>query len=181
MWQDCIPVGCVPPTCCPYLPACIEPGGVYSRGGVCSKGGTCLWSGGGFCFGGVICSWGVPASGPGGIPACNGAESPCGQSSWHMLLKILPCPNFVAGGDEHGREPSECGDHWTDVTSGIQFVFQQVKIIFCSLITAHKRSLRRLCFYTSLSVILFTGGVCPIACWDTPPSRYTPLAGTPPG
>ena len=24
---------------------------------------------------------------------------PCGQNSWHMLLKILPCPNFVAGGN----------------------------------------------------------------------------------
>ena len=29
----------------------------------------------------------------------------------------------------------------------------------CLLVTVHKRSLRRLCFYTSLSVILFTGGV----------------------
>ena len=23
----------------------------------------------------------------------------CGQNSWHALLKILPCPNFVAGGN----------------------------------------------------------------------------------
>ena len=23
---------------------------------------------------------------------------PPGQNSWHMLLKILPCPNFIAGG-----------------------------------------------------------------------------------
>ena len=23
--QDCIPVGCIPPTCCPYLPACTAP------------------------------------------------------------------------------------------------------------------------------------------------------------
>ena len=23
---------------------------------------------------------------------------PCEQNSWHTLLKILPCPNFVAGG-----------------------------------------------------------------------------------
>ena len=25
---------------------------------------------------------------------------PCRQNSWHMLLKILPCPNFVAGGNK---------------------------------------------------------------------------------
>ena len=24
---------------------------------------------------------------------------PCGQNSWHTLLKILPCPNFVADGN----------------------------------------------------------------------------------
>ena len=27
--------------------------------------------------------------------------SPCWQNSWHTLLKILPCPNFVAGGNNH--------------------------------------------------------------------------------
>ena len=26
---------------------------------------------------------------------------PCGQNSWHMLLKIIPCPNFVAGGNKY--------------------------------------------------------------------------------
>ena len=40
------------------------------------------------------------------------------------------------------------------------------------LITARKRSLRRLCFYTCLSVILFTEGV---------PGQVHPQAGTPPG
>ena len=53
------------------------------------------------------------------------------------------------------------------------------------LFTARKRSLRRLCFYTCLSVILFTGGEVPGQVH--PPGRYTPLgrytpprAGTPP-
>ena len=41
----------------------------------------------------------------------------------------------------------------------------------CIIFTARKRSLRRLCFYTYLSVILFTGEYL---------GRY-PLAGTPPG
>ena len=27
------------------------------------------------------------------------AATNCGQNSWHTLLKILPCPNFVAGGN----------------------------------------------------------------------------------
>ena len=38
-------------------------------------------------------------------------------------------------------------------------------------------SLRRLCFYTRLSVILFTGGCLPSAYWDTPPDQRQ----TPPG
>ena len=34
---------------------------------------------------------------PGPVPR----HPPCGQNSWHTLLKILPCPNFVACGNEH--------------------------------------------------------------------------------
>ena len=62
------------------------------------------------------------------------------------------------------------------------------KAFFCSILfTARKRSLRRLCFYTCLSFILFTGGVCLSACWDTtpeqtpPPRSRHPLEQTPPG
>ena len=44
-------------------------------------------------------------------------------------------------------------------------------------ITARNRGLRRLCFHRCLSVHRGCGwGVCPNACWDTPP-----WAGTPPG
>ena len=74
-----------------------------------------------YCGAGSVCSWGVSAPGPrgylllgrgclllileglplvlGGISACNGAEPPHPreQNSWHTLLKILHCPNFVAG------------------------------------------------------------------------------------
>ena len=49
-------------------------------------------------------------------------------------------------------------------------------------VTTRKQSLRRLCFYSCLSV--HRGGVCPIACWDTPTQdqRQTPpWADTPPG
>ena len=46
--QDCIPVGCIPPACCPYL-------------GGSGPGGCLVW-------GGLV---------PGGcIPACNGADLP---------------------------------------------------------------------------------------------------------
>ena len=72
------------------------PGGCLISGGVWSQEG-CLplvrgdaWSWGGACLrsvGGVYPSmqWGRP--------------TPPGQNSWHTLLKILPCPNFVADGN----------------------------------------------------------------------------------
>ena len=33
------------------------------------------------------------------MPPCHAHTPHCGQNSWHTLLKILPCPNFVAGGN----------------------------------------------------------------------------------
>ena len=45
------------------------------------------------------------------------------------------------------------------------------------IITARKRSLRRLCFYTCLSVILFTGGClpqCMLGNTPTPGNRHKP-------
>ena len=45
--------------------------------------------------------------------------------------------------------------------------------------TVPKRSLRRLCFYTCLSVILFTEGVCLNVCWDTLPETMHPPRSTP--
>ena len=51
--QECIPVGCVPPACCPYLPHALFPGGIpgpggctWSQGGVPGPGGGCLVPGG---------------------------------------------------------------------------------------------------------------------------------------
>ena len=51
--QECIPVGCVPPACCPYFPPCTAPGR-----GVPAQGFTCL---------GVYLPGDVPAQG--GVPA----------------------------------------------------------------------------------------------------------------
>ena len=57
--QDCIPVGCVPPACYPYLSACTVLGGAWSQRVSWFRGGE------------------VPASGPRGcISACNGADHP---------------------------------------------------------------------------------------------------------
>ena len=53
-----------------------------------------------------------------------------------------------------------------------------------NIFTARKRSLRGLCFYTCLSVILFTVGSTwagtPPPARYTPPGRYIPQEGTPP-
>ena len=47
------------------------------------------------------------------------------------------------------------------------------------IFTAHKRSFRRLCLYTCLSVILFTGGACTPPC-HTPPTMHAPCHAHPP-
>ena len=43
-------------------------------------------------------------------------------------------------------------------------------------ITAHKRSLQRLCFYSCLSVILFTGGSASVHAGIPPGTRHSPPA-----
>ena len=64
-------------------------------------------------------------------------------------------------------------------------------LLNCFLVTARKRSLQRLCFYTCLSVILFTGGSLPHCMLGyTPQTRgryppgsrhsHRPEAGNPP-
>ena len=96
--------------------------GCTCTGGVSAQGSTCL---GGVCLGGTM--WPIPsciwcyqyaAFSPtethqqcsclytAGWPARHAWDTPPpprGQNSWHMLLKILPCPNFVAGGNKLSR------------------------------------------------------------------------------
>ena len=100
--QDCIPVGCVPPACWPYLPVfsgggCLvqrgvsDLGGVWSRRGVYlvqggpgpggSDPGGCTWSGGMSGLGGVPGHWGVCSGGvlgPGGYLVWGGVPGPGG-------------------------------------------------------------------------------------------------------
>ena len=65
---------------------------------------------------------------------------------------------------------SEPVEMWKNVRGHNTLVSPNIKLnIF--LITARKRSLQMLCFYTCLSVILFTGGEY---LGRYPPGRYTP-------
>ena len=74
---------------------CLPLGGVCSGGSVCFGGCLLLWGGclllGGVCFWGGVCSGRVYSSMHWGRP-------PHAQNSLHMLVKILPWPNFVAAG-----------------------------------------------------------------------------------
>ena len=107
--QVCIQVGCVPPACTASGEWGVCWGGGISRGSGVSAPGGVFWGVGCAPGGGVLFGGGVDgsASRTGGcIPACNGADAPhCEQNCWHKLLKILPCPNFVAGGNK-------CGNKW---------------------------------------------------------------------
>ena len=75
LWQECIPIGCVLPACCLYLPACNAlgvcvctcPGGCTCLGVYLPRGCTCPM--------GVYLPGGLPARGwtcPGGVPTCPG-------------------------------------------------------------------------------------------------------------
>ena len=97
--QECIPVGCVPPACCPYLPdlpACTALGGVSAWGGVPARGvylpewGTCwgVYLPRGCTCPGVYLPRGVPAW---GVPAQ--VLSPL-WTEWQTGAKILPGPKL---------------------------------------------------------------------------------------
>ena len=98
--QECIPVWCVTPACCPYLPACTAQGGcTWSRrsvpgpggGGVPGPGGVYLVQGGGVPGPrGCTWSWGcVPGPGvylvPGGVP-CPGVCVPRPRVCVYLVL-----------------------------------------------------------------------------------------------
>ena len=105
--QDCIPVGCVPPACWPYLPACSAPGVYLVPGGVCSgrvctwgvcfRGDVCTWSQGGVCSKGGVCSWW------GGVCFRGGCTCPGTPPLWTKFLThayeniTLPQSSFVGG------------------------------------------------------------------------------------
>ena len=74
--KECIPVGCIPPACQPYLPACTVQGECLLREGV-SAPGCGVSAPGGLLPGGG----GVSAPGGYDIPACTEADPlPCEQN-----------------------------------------------------------------------------------------------------
>ena len=98
--QDCIPVGCVVPACCLYLPACTVLGGVCSGEGVCSRGvpgpGGCL-----------LLGWGVPASGPRGVyPSMQWGRHPplWTESQKRVKHNLVPTSLRVVINDEKGHK-----------------------------------------------------------------------------
>ena len=94
--QECIPVGCVPAAHWPYAAVCFGGGGLPGPGGLPDPAG-----GGGWSRGVCLVQGGCLPDRGGCIPACTEADTlppPCGQNSWHTLVKILPGPNFVAAG-----------------------------------------------------------------------------------
>ena len=85
--QDCIPVGCIPPACCPHLPACTALGGGCLVGGGLLPGdrgvpglGGCLVGGGLFPGG----SGGVPGLGGCLVLGVSASAPPCEQNHRHV-------------------------------------------------------------------------------------------------
>ena len=104
--QECIPVGCVPPTSCPYLPACTAPGGVPARGVYLVPGG-CTCPGGVPGPGGCTCLGGIPGLGGVYLPA--GVYLPGGHLPRYPPVKrmadrckniTLPQTSFAGGNKE---------------------------------------------------------------------------------
>ena len=113
-------------------------GGVSAQGGVCCQGGRCLvwgaggvWSGGCLLLGGLV-QGGLPLGGGVYIPACTEADTlpPCGQNSWHTLVKILPWPNFVAA----GNNVENVGDktQWTNHQQHQLLTFVGISLVISS-------------------------------------------------
>ena len=103
--QECIPVGCVPPTAIPFLLPC-TPLAMHSPPPPCMPSchacplpcmppcHSCTPSH----------AHPLPCMPPASMPPATHAPLPCmppnsGQNSWHMFVKTLPCSNFVAGGN----------------------------------------------------------------------------------
>ena len=162
-------MGCIPPACWPYLPACTAQGvpalgGVLATGGlpgprgvsapvgdgvsprlgrVPGPGGRCLLPGGCLVLGGP-----APKEG-GGIPACTEADPVFRQNSWYTLLKILPCPKLrlrVVIMDLNPKETSLSKLSWF-----CQFKFDSFLVLWTAVVASWK---------TGLSYIMIVNHEC---------------------
>ena len=112
--QECIPVGCVPPACYPYLPAGTAPeGGCVPARGVVPAQGVYLLGGvpaGGVPTQGVCLLWGVPAGGctypgevylPGGCTCQRGVPAQGRVPAQGVYLPGGTCPGTPPRGQTH--------------------------------------------------------------------------------
>ena len=113
--QECIPVGCIPPTCCLYLPACTAPRGCTCPGGVYPPRGVYLPMG--LPARGVLAQGGVPAPGgctcPGGCtwPRCMLAYTPPVNRMTDRCKNItLPQTSFADGNNNKSRWYFNCNN-----------------------------------------------------------------------
>ena len=95
--QDCIPVGCIPHTRWPYLPACTVQGG-YLVWGVCS-GGCLVW---GMSARGCLVRWGALSVRRGAWSLGEGGcLVPGGVVSKHALRQTPPWTEFLTHATEN--------------------------------------------------------------------------------
>ena len=86
--QECSPVGCAPPACCPISQHALLPGGVPAQGGTCP----------GVYLPGDTCPGDVPARevylpGAGGVRA----QVPLCEQNDRQVQKYYLAPNFICG------------------------------------------------------------------------------------
>ena len=110
MKQDCIPVGCVPPACWPYLPACTAVGWGYLLLGGCLLLGHSAPSG-------VSAPRGVPA--PGGcLPLVLGGVSQYAVRQTPSVnrmtdrCKNITLPTTLFAGSKHYLAPNVASGLW---------------------------------------------------------------------
>ena len=84
-------MGCIPPACWPYVPACTALGGCLLQGVPGPRG--CLVPGG--CVLPGVCSREGTWSQGDGIPACTGADPPVNRILDTRYWKYYLAPNFV--------------------------------------------------------------------------------------
>ena len=107
--QECIPVGCIPPAHWSYLRISYP---THTPLGATTHGPPAA-------------TMHAPREQPCTPPRAT-MHAPRGQNCWHTLLKILPCPNFVAGGKDRMCR-SQNGD--VNVTCKQAFNFWQSTVI----------------------------------------------------
>ena len=139
--QECILVGCVPPPCCPYIPACTAPGGwggylvqkgrcTWSRGCTMSRG--CTWSQGVYLVWGVYLVRGV-------VPARGGPAQvlppPMNRMTDRCKNITLPQTLFAGGKNGFNYNMQNCSDWMTQTPTQMQMGCKPIFLVSVSVNT----------------------------------------------